>query len=122
MGGGVDPRHENKAAEDAAAFDAHKAFVAHAFALREENAKLVGGLFEAGAEMHRVLSWHMASESMKAYAACIRAFTPRKTTPEAEKNGSKESPTTPSIEDHEKLCFEEIAARLIEADDSREAG
>lgn len=101
------------------AFDAQKAFVARAFALREENAKLVNDLFEAGAEMHWELSRHMASESMKAYALCIQAFSPRRTPPESAENGGAKSSTPTSMEDHENLCFEEITARLMETENPR---
>ncbi len=131
----MDLNEKNEVAErmSGTAFDAHKAFVAHAFALREENAKLVDGLFEAGVEAfwnqaemnrrttssildhtrrHQELSWHMASESMEAYVACLRAFSPQRRRPEADSAEAK-PPTTP-IEDYDKLSFEEIAARLME--------
>ncbi len=140
----MDPNGKNEAAERMSGtdFDARKAFFDHAFALREENTKLVNGLFEAGveafqrqAEMNRLaassildhtrrqleLSRHMASESMKAYVACFQAFSRQRRRPEAD--GAESDPPTPmAMEDYEKLSFEEIAARLMELDDAREAG
>lgn len=142
----MDLNHENETAErlPGTVFDAHKAFVAHAFALREEDAKLVEGLFEAGVEAFRSqagtnsriaasllehaqrqheLSGAMAAESMKAYAACLRAFFPQQRQLDADNTADEKPPTLiEPVEDYDKLSFEEIAARLIEEPEAREAG